>query len=148
MNLKKIIKEEIENVDWGSEDVTLQNHKGYSGWVFIHRNLHKPPYWSIKSGRSGGPVIGYDTDIWLTDVEFKVQIGGRDKVRREKQKNVHAGVVGKIKTSGGKYDTTGWTLVTYNPYVNDTFVEYETGRPVHSVKEAILKNTKEVWVKK
>ncbi len=134
--------------EWGSDNTELQGHKNYTGWVFIHRNLHKPPYWSIKRGKSGGKVIGYDTDIWLTDVIFKVQKGGRERVRKEMKKNVHAGVVGKIKSTGGNYDTNGWTLVTYNPYKNDTFVEYKTGEPVYEAKEAILKNTKEVWIKK
>lgn len=141
------LRENNEKNNFGSEDVTLKDHIGYNGWVFIHRNLHKPPYWSIKKGISGGNVIGYDTDIWLTNVTFKVQEGGRERVRKEKRKNVHAGVVGKIKESGGNYDTSGWTLVTYNPYKNDTFVEYESGKPIHNAKEAILKNTKEVWVR-
>jgi hypothetical protein len=133
--------------DWGSEETELAGHKGYEGWVFIHRNLNKPPYWSIKKGKSGGLVIGYDTDIHLKDVIFKVQKGGRDRVRKEMRKNVHAGVVGKIVDSGGNYDTRGWTLVTYNPYVHDTFVEYETGKPIYNANEAILTNTKEVWVR-
>jgi hypothetical protein len=133
--------------DWGSEETELAGHKGYKGWVFIHRNLNKPPYWSIKKGKSGGLVIGYDTDIHLKDVIFKVQKGGRDRVRKEMRKNVHAGVVGKIVDSGGNYDTRGWTLVTYNPYVHDTFVEYETGKPIYNAKEVILKNEKEVWAR-
>jgi hypothetical protein len=133
--------------EWGSDETELSGHKGYDGYVFIHRNLHKPPYWSIKKGKSGGPVIGYDTDILLSDVTFKVQQGGKERVRREMKKNVHAGVVGKIQSTGGDYNTTGWTLVTYNPYKNDTFVEYKTGKPIHNAREAILKNTKEVWVR-
>jgi len=129
------------------EVTSLKGHRDYDNWVFIHRNLHRPPYYSIKAGRSGGPVIGYDTDIWLEDVTFKVQAGGRDRTRKEMRKNVHAGVVGKIKDSGGSYDTSGWVLVTYNPYQHDSFVEYETGIPIHNAKEAILKNEKEVWIK-
>ena len=153
----KIFKEEIHKIhtsdtkdenSWGSEDINLSNHKGYDGWVFIHRNLNKPPYWSIKQGKSGGNVIGYDKSIKLKDVEFKVQKGGQSRVRKEKRKNVHAGVIGKIISSGDEYNTKGWTLVTYNPYVNSSFVEYETSKPIYEAKEAILKNTKEVWVKK
>ena len=136
-----------EDEDWGGEETELAGHRGYKGWVFIHRNLNKPPYWSIKKGKSGGPVIGYDKDILLKDVIFKVQKGGQSRVRKEMRKNVHAGVVGKIKDSGGNYDTTGWTLVTYNPYVHDSFVEYETGKPIYSANEAVLTNTKEVWVR-
>lgn len=138
-----------ESINESDDEVTsLKGHRDYDDWVFIHRNLNRPPYYSIKAGKSGGPVIGYDTDIHLKDVIFKVQKGGQSRVRKEMRKNVHAGVVGKIKDSGGNYDTSGWTLVTYNPYQHDSFVEYETGRPIYKAKEAILKNEKEVWAKK
>ena len=130
------------------EVTTLKGHRDYDGWVFIHRNLNRPPYYSIKAGKSGGPVIGYDTDIHLKDVIFKVQKGGQERVRKEKRKNVHAGVVGKIIDSGGDYNTDGWVLTTYNPYEHDTFVEYETEKPIYRAKEAVLKNEREVWVKK
>ena len=140
------INESINESD--DEVTTLKGHRDYDKWVFIHRNLNRPPYYSIKAGKSGGPVIGYDTDIHLKDVIFKVQRGGQSRVRKEMRKNVHAGVVGKIKDSGGNYDTTGWTLVTYNPYQHDSFVEYETGEPIYNAKEVIMKNEKEVWAKK
>ena len=134
--------------DEDDEVTTLKGHRDYGDWVFIHRNLNRPPYYSIKSGKSGGPVIGYDTDIYLKDVIFKVQKGGQNRVRKEMRKNVHAGVVGKIIDSGGHYNTNGWVLITYNPYEHDTFVEYETEKPIYRAKEAILKNEREVWVKK
>ena len=162
--LRDKIRRELRNEDleyWGvrgdkmgplkeddDEVTTLKNHRDHDGWVFIHRNLNRPPYYSIKAGKSGGPVIGYDTDIHLKDVIFKVQKGGQSRVRKEMRKNVHAGVVGKIKDSGGNYDTTGWTLITYNPYQHDSFVEYKTGEPIYNAKEVILKNEKEVWAKK
>lgn len=135
-----------ENEDFGSDDIRLSGHKGFSGNVFVHRNLNKPPYWSIRN-KSTNLVIGYDKTLWLTNVTFVVQEAGKNKVRRVKQKNVHAGITGIIKHSGGDYDTTGWTLVTYNPYINDTFVEFETGKPVYRANEVILKNVKEVWVR-
>ena len=134
--------------DEDDEVTTLKGHRDYGDWVFIHRNLNRPPYYSIKSGKSSGPVIGYDTDIHLKDVVFKVQKGGQNRVRKEMRKNVHAGVVGKIIDSGGHYNTNGWVLITYNPYEHDTFVEYETEKPIYRAKEAILKNEREVWVKK
>ena len=150
------IREDLEY--WGVRDgkmgplkedevTTLKGHRDYDEWVFIHRNLNRPPYYSIKAGKSGGPVIGYDTSIYLEDVTFKVQKGGQDRVRKEMRKNVHAGVVGKIVDSGGDYNTNGWVLVTYHPYEHDSFVEYETGEPIYKAKEAILKNEKEVWVR-
>jgi hypothetical protein len=163
-NLRDKIRRELRNEDleyWGvrgdkmgplkeddDEVTTLKNHRDHDGWVFIHRNLNRPPYYSIKAGKSGGPVIGYDTDIHLKDVIFKVQKGGQSRVRKEMRKNVHAGVVGKIIDSGGRYNTDGWVLTTYNPYEHDTFVEYETEKPIYRAKEAILKNEREVWIKK
>ena len=137
--------------DFGSEDdeiTSLKGHRDYNDWVFIHRNLNRPPYYSIKAGKSGGPVIGYDTDIHLKDVQFKVQKGGMNRVRKEKRKNVHAGVVGKIISSGGDYNTDDWVLITYNPYKHNSFVEYETEEPIFKADEVILKNEREVWAKK
>lgn len=152
---KDYVERKFESGEWSptpinesdDEVTTLKGHRDYDDWVFIHRNLNRPPYYSIKAGKSGGPVIGYDTDIHLKDVIFKVQKGGQERVRKEKRKNVHAGVVGKIIDSGSEYNTDGWVLATYNPYEHDTFVEYETGKPIYKAKEAILKNEREVWVR-
>ena len=38
-----------ENLEFGDEDIILQGHKGYHGKVFVHRNLNKPPYWTVKA---------------------------------------------------------------------------------------------------
>jgi hypothetical protein len=145
----KGLKEEDEN--FGSDDINLSGHKNYTDWVIIHRNLNKPPYWSIKQSNGSkkiGKVIGYDTSILLKDVKFIVLKSGQERARSEQTKNVHGGAVGKIVDSGGNYNTNGWTLVTYNPFIDDTFIEKETGEPIYTAKEAVLKNTKEIWVKK
>lgn len=141
----KIIREQLE--DFGSEDVSLQNHKDYLGKVYVHRNLNKPGYWSVKSKNVGGKVIGYDTEIRLEDVVFRVGEGGREKVRKVKQKNVHAGIVGYISPKEDFKTNESWLLVTYNPYLYDTFVILPDETPIYGANEAILKNTKEVWVK-
>ena len=87
INDKQINEDESEN----DEVTSLKGHRDYDDWVFIHRNLNRPPYYSIKAGKSGGPVIGYDTDIHLKDVIFKVQRGGQSRVRKEMRKNVRWG---------------------------------------------------------
>jgi hypothetical protein len=148
MDDKPINEEESEFGLENDEVTSLKGHRDYTDWVFVHRNLNRPPYYSIKAGKSGGPVIGYDTDIHLKDVQFKVQKGGMNRVRKEKRKNVHAGVVGKIISSGGEYNTDGWVLITYNPYKHNSFVEYETEKPIFKADEVILKNEREVWAKK
>ena len=71
LNTKNLIK---ENQEFGSEDILLQGHKGYRGKVFVHRNLNKPPYWTIKArrGEDAGIVIGYDKAVHLKNVTFVV----------------------------------------------------------------------------
>lgn len=66
-----------ENSEFGDSEKMLDGHLGYTGRVFVHRNLNKPPYWSIKArgGEKDGLVIGYDTTVHLADVEFVVQGG-------------------------------------------------------------------------
>jgi hypothetical protein len=141
---KKPIK---ENQEFGNEDVLLQGHKGYHGKVFVHRNLNKPPYWTVKArnGEDAGLVIGYDKAVHLRNVTFVVGEKSRQRVLASGQKNVHAGVVGNIVDGG--MDTNGWIPVTYNPYTNRTFVRMDNGEPIFKAKEAILKNEKEVFVK-
>jgi hypothetical protein len=145
---KKMIKETVDKDYFGSkEDIRLQGHKGYKGKVFVHRNLNKPPYWTIKArnGEDAGLVIGYDKTIHLTNVIFSVGEKSRQRVLASGQKNVHAGVIGNIDTSIP--NTNGWIPVTYNPYKNRTFVRVDNGESVFRAKEAVLKNEKEVWVK-
>jgi hypothetical protein len=104
------LKEEKEE-NFGSDNINLSGHKNYTDWVIVHRNLNKPPYWSIKKNNGNqeiGDVIGYDTSILLKDVKFIIKKSGQKAVREKKQKNVHAGTVGKIVSSGGNYDTNGW----------------------------------------
>lgn len=137
-----------ENLEFGSEDVMLQGHKGYHGKVFVHRNLNKPPYWTVKArhGEDAGLVIGYDKTVCLTSVTFVVGEKSRQRVLASGQKNVHAGVVGNIKENCSP-NTNGWIAVTYNPYTNRTFVRVDNGEPIFKASEAVLKNEKEVWVK-
>ena len=61
--------------------------------VFVYKNLHKD-CWSVKQD---GLVKLHTNDITLYDCEFKVSKVGRDRVLKEKRKNVHAGVRGYIE---------------------------------------------------
>ena len=142
---KKIIKEDTE---FGSEDVLLQGHKDYRGKVFVHRNLNKPPYWTIKArnGEDAGLVIGYDKTICLKNVIFSVGEKSRQRVLTSGQKNVHAGVVGTIDNNCST-NIDGWIPVTYDPYKNRTFVRLDNGDPIFKAKQVVLKNKKEVWIK-
>jgi len=100
--------------------------------VFVYFNLHKRVF-SVKAleGAEKGRVIGHRTSLAIYSPTFKVSEAGRQRVVREKRKNVHAGVVGFLTAP---YDWTKelveWTPVLYNPYVFSSFVTM-LGKPVH-----------------
>ena len=97
----------------------------------LYWNLHKKK-WSLQD-RKTGRVQQHVTAFTMYDAKFVVRPAGQAKVRREGKKNVHAFAVG----TGGFRDGIATYLdrpVTYNPYVNDTFVYADTGEPVTEVK--------------
>ena len=100
--------------------------------VEVYFNLHKRVF-SIRSCRTGR-VIHHAKHVHIVNPKFVVREGGRQRVLRERKKNVHAFAVG----TGGFRDGIATCLsgrpVTYNPYVNDTFVFADTGEPVKEVQ--------------
>lgn len=94
--------------------------------VQVYFNLHKKVY-SVKDKKSG-LVIAHVNKIDLGDVDFKVSQAGRKRVLAEKRKNVHAVVEGTILA----YNTFCKDMqgITYNPYVNESFVIRKDNKPV------------------
>lgn len=93
---------------------------------YIYRNLTSDCF-SVKYK---GKVIRHFTEATLITGSFKVSAKGRERVRREGKKYVHAFVA----ASGmpGAYlpeQWEGWSLreVTYNPHKNEGFVFKDTG---------------------
>lgn len=101
--------------------------------VEVYWNLHKHLY-SVRAleGPNKGRVIAHSYGVTLTDVKFVVQPAGRDRVRREGKKNVHAFVRGRIanRDFGDCHVQFNDSKVTYNPYVYDTFVNAATKQPI------------------
>lgn len=95
--------------------------------VYVYFNLHKK-VWSI---RQGGKVVEHTKEIHLKDCKYLVGQAGRQKVLKEKRKNVHAGISGYVTTPPmrGSYDP--W-MVTYNPYKNKTFVYRHNEKPIET----------------
>ena len=97
--------------------------------VYVYRNLTKG-CWSLKSLKTG-KVIGHAQNLTLKDTIFKVSEAGRQRVIKDKRKNVHAGIVGTIMAPVPSWDAD-WINskgvparkipVTYNPYRFSTFV--------------------------
>ena len=105
--------------------------------VSVYRNLHNGLI-SIKSA-SSGLVLGHAKSVDISGADFVVNEAGRQRVLRDKQKNVHAYVKGVLMdvrgftpykerwnggaTSRGPWDTVHKvTVVSYNPYKAPHFV--------------------------
>lgn len=115
--------------------------------VEAYRNLHTGT-WSVRAleGPKGvkGRVIAHAKTVCIEDPKFVVQPAGRERVRREGRKNVHAFVRGTLKyyqddpaPNRMRLANDGWNNAFYNPYQNDTFVN-QVGEPVHAAEVAVL----------
>jgi hypothetical protein len=125
--------------------------------VFVYRNLHQD-CWSVKSKKTGRVVAHADT-VQLSNVDFKVSETGRQRVLREKSKNVHAGLVGTLEhftergseipsatyVNGQDCDSKNNVSITYNPYKYSQFVVRETEAPVKHAESAVLQSDKKVF---
>ena len=105
----------------------LRNGKlNHGDRIEVYRNLHNDTFSIRRNGKVVKHLANWQT-IFLKDVKFAVQPAGREKVRREGKKNVHAFIRGTYlapstfphTTSEFKAKCTEW--VTYNPYQNDHF---------------------------
>ena len=105
----------------------LRNGKlNHGDRIEVYRNLHNDTFSIRRNGKVVKHLANWQS-IFLKDVKFAVQPAGREKVRREGKKNVHAFIRGTYlapstfphTTSDFKAKCTEW--VTYNPYQNDHF---------------------------
>ncbi len=103
--------------------------------VDVYKNLHKG-CWSV---RQSGKVVAHLDYICLKNCNFHVGNSGRDRVRKEGVKNVHAYIRGFVPSTDevtfrteDDLEKKGWTWqeITYCPYQYDSFVSVETGLPV------------------
>jgi hypothetical protein len=93
--------------------------------VYVYFNLHKL-VWSV---RQDGRIVEHTKYIMLKDARFLVGQAGRKKVLREKKKNVHAGISGYIVDRVPNIPDF-CTTVSYNPYKNETFINYSNEKPI------------------
>ena len=111
--------------------------------VMVYYNLHKKTF----SVQYKGKIILYADYVKLSNVEFRVREGGKEKVRQEMRKNVHAFVIGDLKDfcvypCESMPIETSENIITYNPYKYNTFVNKETEEPIYFANEIDMINTK------
>lgn len=100
--------------------------------VFVYFNLHKK-VWSVKAldGPNKGKVIARLPSVDLVGAQFKVSEAGRQRVLKERKKNVHAGVVGYLASI--LHMPSEVKSVRYNPYVRGEFFD-QAGEGVHKAQ--------------
>jgi len=111
--------------------------------VKVYYNLHKQTF----SIQKNGIVVGHADFVKLSDVEFRVREGGKEKVRFEKRKNVHAFVIGVLEDfclfpCEDIPEPSSNEIVTYNPYKHDTFVLKNNEEPVYNASGVEMVNLK------
>ena len=107
--------------------------------VEVYRNLHKN-CWSIRDNQTGR-VIKHSNSVHLKDAELVVRKSGREKVLREKRKNVHAFIKGTLYSGIHIYHEQ----IKYNPYKYDSFVLVESKKPIFHSDYIYLNENGEVW---
>ena len=117
--------------------------------VFVYFNLHKK-LWSVKAleGPQKGRVVAHSHAVLLEGAMPKVSEAGRQRVLREKRKNVHAGIVGQLVPMGAEGSFPGFPggpEITYNPYKYAGFVYKQDERPYTGSDYALL-TEKRVYV--
>lgn len=105
----------------------------------VYRNLHYKDrvVWSGKSVKLGR-VMFHLPVVLMQDCKFKVSKAGRERVLRERKKNVHAGVVGTLTPFTIETWADPWVRVKYNPYKGPTFVRVDNGEPIFEAKKVLI----------
>ena len=85
--------------------------------VEIYFNLHKKT-WSV---RQDGKVVKHTNFIQIREPQYVVRQTGKEKVRREKRKNVHAFVRGYVEDRLPVFPSKN-TFVTYNDNYYDNLI--------------------------
>ena len=125
---KNLFEQEVNNEFIGSR-------------VMVYYNLHKHTFSVTYKSK----VILHADYVKLKDVEFRVRQGGREKVVREKSKNVHSFVIGTLEDyckfpCENLPSEPNSNIVTYNPYKYNSYVIKDTEEPIYRAGEVELIN--------
>ena len=125
----------------GTDDEAPAEESNIGKRVMVYYNLHKKTF----SIQYKSLVIAHADYVKLNNVEFRVRQGGKEKVRSEMSKNVHAFVIGDL-VDFKPYPSTdipspsSSKSITYDPYKYDTFVYKDSEEPVMNAGEVEMIN--------
>jgi len=111
----------------------------------VYRNLHRGNF-SVQSYlqyKKGYRVTDRVSTAILEDCSFRVYESGRQKVIKEKRKNVHAYIESdSYRVINGDVDVSNFREIYYNPYDLDAFVYKDNLKKVEKVKSILTYNNK------
>lgn len=111
--------------------------------VRVYWNLHKKCFSIQKKVVGRWKVVEHSKRSFvLKDVFFKVYQAGREKVLREKTKNVHAYVCGRFSLK--KIELENRKRISYNPYLYDFFFDVSRKEKIENVDYLILTNNQDI----
>ena len=101
--------------------------------VRIYYNFHKKLFSVQEKVNGSWKVVEYTKEIFLRNATFKVSEAGRQRVLKEKRKNVHAFILGErfpfIPKSFVYRDE-----ISYNPYKGPNFMVVSEDKPLDRAK--------------
>lgn len=118
--------------------------------VRVYRNLNKPEFYSILAmeGEDKGKVVGYAKSVLLENCQFKVSEASRQRVLRDKQRNVHAFCQGVIVDASHTVQKLNGSecAVTYNPYIMGSFYRRSDNQPQTENCNQVLLQGSDVYI--
>ena len=103
--------------------------------VEVYWNLRKRT-WSVRA-KDTRLVIDHKDSILLKDAILSVKQGGRERVLRDQQKNVHAFAIGEVVDLDRLIYPYN-SQVIYNPYKYTSFVMADTEEPIYKADHVYL----------
>lgn len=112
--------------------------------VKVYRNLHKEGVvYSIRDAKTG-QVLGHSPSVMLENVDYEVHEAGRQRVIREKKKNVHSFVSGEYAGPYSAAERKAAVVgepVSYNPYKSGSYYSKVDERAVSGADKVIVDQT-------
>ena len=114
--------------------------KGYRIYLNLHKDMFSIQAWNVK--KKGWRVYSHMKSLVASSVTFKVYESGRQRVLKERRKNVHAYVCAKHISYAPPREKGLRNEITYNPYKGGEFTSRELKLEVVKCHTLYLTNKK------
>lgn len=111
--------------------------------IRVYYNFHKKLFSVQEKVNGSWKVVEYTNEIFIRNATFKVSEAGRQRVLKEKRKNVHAFIIGeRFPFIPIGLDPIYRDEVSYNPYKGENFIITKEDKPLDWAKYVTILNGK------